>query len=120
MKLDREQIVKALGDWKYNLCVSCKDGDCERCVSKLLGNALALIRELTEEIESLREMNKALEAGFETIKADIARAIFEEIKSKSGVCYASTNDVEIYSTRRYSIMATELDEIEKKYTGGEG
>ena len=34
----------------------------------VLRDAIALIRELTEENESLKEMNKALADGFETVK----------------------------------------------------
>ena len=59
----------------------CADGTSEACMEcplRLLPyptcrtvfarDALALIRELTEENESLKEMNKALADGFETVK----------------------------------------------------
>lgn len=53
MKLNREQIINQLKDWKYNLCVSCKNDDCNTCVAMLLGKSLFLINELTEENEKL-------------------------------------------------------------------
>ena len=54
--MEREQIVKAL-----ECCINCDCRNCPSnqpeaiCVSKLMKNALALIKELTEENEKIRE-----------------------------------------------------------------
>ena len=54
MKLDREQIVKALEcctstDKTANCPSGCPFGDINSCEENLMYHALALIRELTEE-----------------------------------------------------------------------
>ena len=64
----REEIIKRLKDWKYNLCVSCDDEDCDRCVAQLLGQSLALIKELTEEI---KDLEADYDRVYEQAEADI-------------------------------------------------
>ena len=54
-KYTDEETKKALADWKYNLCVSCEEDDCERCVAHLLGHSLDLINRQQAEIERLKE-----------------------------------------------------------------
>ena len=64
----REEIIKRLKDWKYNLCVSCDDEDCDKCVANLLGQSLALIKELTEEI---KDLEADYDRVYEQAEADI-------------------------------------------------
>lgn len=64
----REEIIKHLKDWKYNLCVACDDTDCDRCVAQLLGQSLALIKELTEEI---KDLEADYDRVYEQAEADI-------------------------------------------------
>ena len=64
----REEIIKRLKDWKYNLCVSCDDEDCDKCVGRLLGQSLALIKELTEEI---KDLEADYDRVYEQAEADI-------------------------------------------------
>lgn len=48
------------------------------------------------------------------------KKIFEEIRNRCGYSVAEHDGVEQYHTKCYSIMATKLDELEKKYTESEG
>lgn len=63
MELNREQIVKALdcctsSDKSADCPIGCPFGDVNSCEKNLMFHALALIRELTEENERLREAMK--------------------------------------------------------------
>ena len=54
--MDREQIVKALECCRGKGCKECPcNCNCATCISTLMGDALALIRELTEENERLEK-----------------------------------------------------------------
>ena len=64
----REEIIKHLKDWKYNLCVACDDEDCDKCVAQLLGQSLSLIKELTEEI---KDLEADYDRVYEQAEADI-------------------------------------------------
>ena len=80
MELNREQIIKALE--------CCNGGDCETC--KALGvacdatwkfhkDALALIKELTEENERLRDTAYRLECEVHRERADTVRKMQERL-----------------------------------------
>lgn len=94
MELNREQIVKALECCASNSLTDCnrcpideqKKDNCE-CGRYLAIQALALIRELTEENERLRaevSVKKKLldkcEERFSSIKADTVRKMLQRIK----------------------------------------
>ena len=64
----REEIIKHLKDWKYNLCVACDDEDCDKCVAQLLGQSLSLIKELTGEI---KDLEADYDRVYEQAEADI-------------------------------------------------
>lgn len=99
LKLDREQIVKALecctsADKNADCPLGCPWGDINACEENLMYSALALIRELTEENERLKAENVALENGLEIslhqqkqIEADTVRKMQERLKKKSEIVY---------------------------------
>ena len=49
----------------------------------------------------------------------LVREIFEDIRNHCSYCVAEHDGEVVYNTKCYSITATKLDEIEKKYTGSE-
>ena len=114
MKLDRDVIVMALAWYEV---VGKKIGSVTVPYDELEG-ICDLIRELTEENESLKEMNKALAAGFETIKADLVRAIFEEIDAAHEECIHIDPTTNLGYLLRNK-FEHKLAELKKKYTEGE-
>lgn len=57
---------------------------------------------------------RAIDKGYRRA-SDVAREMIEEIKASSSSCVAECNGREIYGTKTYTIKATKLDEILKKY-----
>jgi hypothetical protein len=47
--------------------------------------------------------------------SEVAREIIDAIKASSSYCVEECNGMEIYGTKTYTIKATKLDEILKKY-----
>ena len=72
-KFTDEEIKKALADWKYNLCVSCEEDDCERCVAHLLGHSLDLINRQQAKIADLEIELKAMRGAANSYKAEVER-----------------------------------------------
>ena len=61
MELNREQIIKALKCCSIGICGSCPYDKWEAgCRDEMCGDAIALIKELTEENERLRAENTEL------------------------------------------------------------
>jgi hypothetical protein len=92
-KMEREQIIKALECCSGNDCRGCPYFGHIPCTKPMNGDALALIKELTEEIESLRKRIQHLCAS-------------EFI--------ASFDEVDI-NTKAYKKDITEADHIFKEY-----
>lgn len=126
MNMNREQIVTALeccvkvGGKTANAhyCNDCPlDG--ERCALKLPKNALALIRELTEEKERVEKLSEdlgrdvdvklkyilELEDKLETTKADTVQKMQERLKSQS---FAHKNFGELVYVEDIDQIAKEL------------
>lgn len=70
--MNAEDVMKALECCVRRECMPCPNKErrtgITECMECLMQDAIALIRELTEGNESLKEMNKALANGFETVK----------------------------------------------------
>ena len=80
--MEREQIIKALECCSKlafcgNECPYYEDGD---CVRKVTGNALSLIKELTEENERLKEICGMKECVIENAEAVIARTKADTVR----------------------------------------
>ena len=81
MKLNREQIVKALECCSVNEgCADCHYWENFKCINFLLRDALALIRELTEENERLQGALKAEERHNE-LAMECAKKALDNAKS---------------------------------------
>ena len=80
MELKREQIVKALECCSENEdCSHCPCWENCKCINSLLRDALALIRELTEEC---KKWQSRLEIECDYTKADTVRKMQEELVSE--------------------------------------
>lgn len=83
--MEREQIIKALG---YCIPFSPKCGECpyreiadlDGCIATNMRNALALIEELTEENDTLKDTNEHLAVILVETKADTVRKMQERLK----------------------------------------
>ena len=74
---------------------------------------------LSIELEAMRTSANAYKMHYENAKQEVAREIFEDIRKTCGYSVAEHDGVVLYHTKCYSIMATKLDELEKKYTESE-
>ena len=113
MELNVEQIIKALEccEKEEKSCHSCPlTRDYSPCSKTMARNALALIRELTEENESLKDMNDALANGFETVKADIEQKMVDKVVDK--VVAKARKQAFLVGDNQY-ILISELEEIAK-------
>lgn len=83
--MEREQIIKALECCMGKGCKDCpyRCGNCT-CISTLTDDALALIKELTEESDRLKELGTTKEIEKELVrrqtKADTVRKMQERLK----------------------------------------
>ena len=66
---------------KVARCKTCPYWERE-CYIEFIPDVLALLRKKEEEIERLKEMNNALSAGFDTVKADTVRKMRELLLSR--------------------------------------
>ena len=101
MELNREQIIKALECCKSPLSSDCEncsytgkrleDGVYEGCVNCLVGDALSLIKELTEENERLSQSLANSKSILANSKADTVRKM--ETKSDYEKGYRKASEV---------------------------
>lgn len=86
MELNREQIVKALECCSTDLpnCHECPYKECKPSCFALSSEALALIRELTEEIEKLGIENFDLICELSRIKENTVRKMQERLNAERG------------------------------------
>ena len=83
MELNREQIIKALEYCaKGNICHLCHKGESRHCYEEVMLDALALIKELTEENERLRERNIVLEQKFIILNREEIPVIKVKVKGE--------------------------------------
>ena len=106
MELNREQIVKALElhSQKAKPCVNeCPYGDMHYCGSEMSKDALALIKELTEENERLRAdaiaFENALEIALNSQKQDRADTV-REFAGRLKACFCPDADYSGYDIKR--------------------
>ena len=75
------------------------------------------VERLQAEIERLQKYNTDVAfKHYDDGKKEVAREIFEDIRKTCGYSVAEHDGVVLYHTKCYSIMATKLDKLEKKYT----
>ena len=80
MELNREQIIKALGCCSHpNMCNECPCHNLRMCWD-MKQQAIALIKELTVEVEAMRGAANSYKMHYENAKSEVAREIFEEIE----------------------------------------
>ena len=104
MELNKEQIIKALECCKTVSELDCKtcgykgkigdDGAYIGCVNCLIADALALIQELTEENERLRDTAYRLESEVHRERADTVKKMQNELKKTfSALCKGEMVDL---------------------------
>lgn len=107
--MNREQIVKALECCSKDDCDNCPNyfGN---CYANLAGEALSLIKELTEENERLQKANDVLllMPSVADVKSDTVRKIFEEIEKFGKRPIPEAKPV-------YILKQRDLDEIRNKH-----
>ena len=126
MELKREEIIRAMECCCDNniSCIDCpfpasdKNFEC----SSLNIFALAIIKELTEENERLRELATTKEVEKEIVrketKADTVREIFEEIEI---LLRLNSLQGDIFIGKYFDVeLEAEIAELKKKYTEGMG
>ena len=97
MGLNREQIIKALECYAKDDCDNCPNSF-GNCYANLAGYALALIKELNEEIESRKqtidqlgknndEIARVYPLAIKEAKADTVRKMQESLKANSEIVY---------------------------------
>ena len=101
---EREEVIKALKEWKYNLCVSCDDEDCNKCVARLLGQSLALIKELTEEI-------KDLEADYDRVYEQAEADIHGNMADGGTSCHWCMEKTKAYTVKMMQSKLTDMPEF---------
>ena len=82
---DKKAVIDVLRRCSRDDDFSCRGCPMEtnlECVTKVAKVTLSLILELTEEVGILKEQNSALSAGFETIKADTVRKMWEALETR--------------------------------------
>ncbi len=118
MKLNREQIIKALECCASEGCETCpysRMPTLANCVLFTMGNALALIKELTEDVERVAKQCAEIivecdERDAERLKevADL-KAIAEQYQKQFEDCYEENE--------RLTTSCTELEQVCKKWQG---
>ena len=113
--MEREQIIKALEictDDKTESCEGCpfiEIGACHR--SSMLKLALSLIKELTEEVDCLKDNNEHLAVFLTETKADTVRKMKERLKDV--FCSDSENIRNTDGYIRYVIEKTAKEMLEE-------
>lgn len=125
-KLTDAEIVKAAKEWKYNLCVSCKDDlACDHCVAILINRLIDLINRQKAEIERLQKRNgentdflaKLIEAEKQKCKVCVRMAEAEAIKEFSKRVKEKMQDLaRVESGDKIYFLVGEplIDDIEKQ------
>ena len=115
MELNREQIVKAL-EWcsSGRNCMKCSEDERsprlskEGCMALQMRNALALIRELTVELDAMRGAANSYKMHYEAAKADTVRKMQEAVLEM----FPSDKEYTTISRRTVKRIAKEMLEEE--------
>lgn len=115
MELNKEQIIKALECCRYGgRCAECAAFDTPNCVAIVNEHAIAHIKELTEENESLCAANAhILGTLLNEIKADTVREFAERLIYT--LCINNEENTEIFD---YAYTLETIDQIAKEMLEG--
>ena len=118
--MEKEKVIKALE------CCSTPSGKrCENCpkvtedalcMYRLSGDALALIKELTEDNEAQAETIKSLIETIKDVKADTVREIFKEIYSSLDYIEEQMEPEEIPEC--FFSVREDIDALKEKFERG--